>query len=67
MEDDIMPDRIYETVKVWWAEKDSATMLTLHDTTVSQAIEDAIFFGYVKPVWYKPWTYITNQLTIKTY
>ncbi len=60
-------ERQYETVKVCWTEKNGATMLTLHDTTVSQAIEDAIFFGFKKPVWYKPWTYITNQLTIKTF
>ena len=60
-------ERQYETVKVGWAKKDSATMLTLHDTTISKAIEDAIFFGFKKPVWYKPWTYITNRLIIKTF
>lgn len=52
----------YPEVVLFWGNTGSETELRLHDTTLGNAYNTAIKFGYRPPVWYKPWQYITGGI-----
>lgn len=54
----------YSDIYVQWDEGSSRTELILHNRTVEEAINLAVMSGYRRPVWFKPWTYITRHLQI---
>ncbi len=56
----------YPTIVVWWHKGSTDTELRLHDKTIEEARDEAKFFGYKPPVWYKPWQYITGGLGVVT-
>ncbi len=56
----------YSKVVLWWKDKIGETELTLYNKTLTEARENAEFFGYKKPCWYLPWQYLTGGLGVMT-
>jgi hypothetical protein len=54
----------YSDITVSWEEGYSKTTLILHNRTMDEALNFAVMSGYKKPVWFKPWTFITRHLSI---
>lgn len=50
-------DQVYSTVHMGWRSGTAVTCVMLHNKTLKEARNIANHFGYVPPVWYKPWTW----------
>lgn len=61
-----MNEHRYAKIVMWWRSGNTETEHTLYNKTLTEARETAEFFGYKKPVWYKPWQYLTGGLGIVT-
>ena len=58
---------VFPKVVLWWKDsKGNETELELHNLTLKEAYDRAVFFGYKPPVWYKPWQYFTGGLGVVT-
>ena len=51
--------------QIWlrWGNEIESTRLTMHDTTLEDAIGRAKFFGYREPKWYQFWL---NKIEVVT-
>jgi hypothetical protein len=56
----------YPKVVLWWKDRNGESEIQMHDATLKQAYERAVFFGYQPPVWYKPWKYFTGGIGVMT-
>lgn len=50
-----VPEIIFNTVVVEWSDSNGESSLTMYNTTIANVKDTATYFGYVAPVWYKPW------------
>lgn len=57
---------VYPEILLCWNNKSSETELRVRDKTLEEAYNTAIEFGYKRPVWYKPWQYITGGMFVLT-
>lgn len=45
----------YDTIILEWKDSNCYNRVTLHNIGIKKAIEQAEFFGYIKPKWYQFW------------
>lgn len=57
---------IYPEVVMWWSKNGEESEIRLRDRTLKEAYNIAVQFGYVPPVWYKPWQYFTGGIGVMT-
>jgi len=57
----------YSTITFHWRSRNGDGECTLHDRTYAEALKVAKVFGYVEPVWYKPWSWANYLLVTADY